>query len=163
MDGLEGDVMEAGEEVGTTDAVVSALGALIRVHQRVVALLIGVESVGGAVRGGDTDQSSIVVELEGVTLTETIDNSDHGKLVGLEVEGLVDGVVGDLEGERVEPSIRDNLNVLQPTMIMMAGLVAATMTGTSLLPTISCLLGEDTCAVLLLSSRGDKSDGSQNE
>ena len=121
MDGLKGDVMEAWEEVGSTNAMVGALGTLVRVHQWVVTLLIRVEGVSWAVCRGHTNQSTIIIELEGVTLTETINNGDHSELVRFKVESLVDGIVGNLEGERVEPGIRNNLNVLQSAVIMAAG------------------------------------------
>lgn len=115
--GLEGDVMETGQEVSTSHAVVVTSGALEGIHDGVVTSLIGIVILVVAVGGGDTDERTIIVELEEVTLTEAVNDGHHGELVGLEVEGLVNGVIGDLEGEWIEATIRDNLDVLKPAVI----------------------------------------------
>lgn len=117
-DSLEGNVMESGEEVSTTHTMLVGLGALEGIHEGIVTALVGVVEFKGAVGLGDTDQGAVVVELEKVTLTEAVNNGDHGELVGLEVESLVDRVIRDLEREWVESTIGDDFNVLQTTVVI---------------------------------------------
>ncbi len=107
--------METRKQVSTAHTMVRTLCAFVRVHDWVVTGLIGIVDLEGTVGIGDSDKATIVVELEEVSLAEAVNNSYHGQFIGFEVECLVDGIIGNLEGEWVEATIRDNLYVLKST------------------------------------------------
>lgn len=113
---LESDVVESRQEVGTAHAMILASGALEGIHDGMVAGLIRIVFLKVAISGGNTNERAIIVELEKVALAEAVNDGHHGELVGLEVEGLMNWVVRDLEREWVETTIRNNLNVFKATV-----------------------------------------------
>lgn len=151
--------MVAGEKVSTALAIVRALVAIVG-HRKGINTGWGIWTRGPidplAVSISDTDEGTIIVELEGIACAETVDNRDDGQPVGLEIKILVDWVVGDLEGEWVEATIGNYLDVIQSTQ---RNLVAAAATAALAAATrsVSCLFNSGS----LLSSGGK--DGGEEQ
>lgn len=124
---LKRDVMETWEKESTTltveGAFVALVGSALDITVHVAHKwsinwdwweIIGVE--GWALGIGNTDQASVIIKLEGVSLAEAVNNGQDCEFVALKVKILLDWLIRDLEGERIKTTIRDNLDVIQTTL-----------------------------------------------